>query len=382
MADPLLAVIGSVQTSRSDEIGLKNLAGAEAAAENVGRALARQRCRLVAYSDTELSVEHLVVRGYVAECTSNPALKDFAGESGRIEIPYSTSDRRPEFPEQKAALDSFFLYRPDKNPSWASSFYRSLGRVDGVILIGGSHSTYIAGTVAMTHGKPVAAISTFGGTAEGLWRELSPQPGVLEQGEIDLMTSSKWNQQAADALIKNILEQRERSAKKQKFHSSKEKTHTTNQVFIAVPFLIAALATVPFTWDNPDLARTVLLSILLLSPLLAGVSGATARKAFEAIGGPPAHDPPSIGPTAGLGAIAGGVAGAMFIVAQLVAMSPEIGQTVWSKQAGRLVPFAVLIGFVAGLTLDAVFRRLTGVNVITDDMLKTLTERAPPRAGS
>jgi hypothetical protein len=165
------------------------------------------------------------------------------------------------------------------------------------------------------------------------------------------------------------------SEKQQKSNSGKEKKYAINHVFISVPFLVMALATVPFTWDNPDLARTVLLSILLFSPLLAGVSGATARKAFETIGGPSMHDPPSIGPTAGLGAIAGGVAGAMFIVAQLVAMSPEIGQTVWSKQAGRLVPFAVLIGFVAGLTLDAVFRRLTGVNVITEDMLKMLSER-------
>ena len=48
------------------------------------------------------------------------------------------------------------------------------------------------------------------------------------------------------------------------------------------------------------------------------------------------------------------------------------------QQAGRLVPFAVLIGFIAGLTLDAVFRRLAGVNVITDDMLKTLSERGTP----
>jgi hypothetical protein len=73
-----------------------------------------------------------------------------------------------------------------------------------------------------------------------------------------------------------------------------------------------------------------------------------------------------------LGAIAGGVAGALFIVAQLVAMSPEIGQSIWSKQAGRLVPFAVLVGFIAGLTLDAVFRKLVGVNVLSDEMLKTL----------
>ena len=34
------------------------------------------------------------------------------------------------------------------------------------------------------------------------------------------------------------------------------------------------------------------------------------------------------------------------------------------SQASRLVPFTVGIGFIAGLTLDAVFRRLLKVDVI------------------
>ena len=33
-------------------------------------------------------------------------------------------------------------------------------------------------------------------------------------------------------------------------------------------------------------------------------------------------------------------------------------------QASRLVPFTVSIGFIAGLTLDAVFRRLLKVDVV------------------
>ena len=47
MADPVLAVIGSIQESHSEESRLKklrNLKEAEAAVENVGRALARHRC--------------------------------------------------------------------------------------------------------------------------------------------------------------------------------------------------------------------------------------------------------------------------------------------------------------------------------------------------
>jgi hypothetical protein len=153
--------------------------------------------------------------------------------------------------------------------------------------------------------------------------------------------------------------------------SSHEKA-ATRHVYFAVPFLILALVQVPFTWDNPNIQTRWLLSLLLLAPLLAGISGATARTAFEALGGTRSKEPPNLLRTCGLGAIAGGVAGALFIVAQLVAMSPEIDQPVWSKQAGRLVPFAALAGFIGRLTLDAVFRRLAGTNVISDETLKTL----------
>jgi hypothetical protein len=376
MADPLIAVIGSVQPARASDIGLKNATEGERAAESIGRALARQKCRIVAYSAAELSVEHLVVRGYVGECAANAELKSFASEAGRVEVPYSTSDQRPRFPEQDKVPEPFFAFQPDRNPSWASSFYRSLSQVDAVILMGGSHTTYIAGTVAMSHRKPVAPVFAFGGAAEGLWKELSPEAGLVEQREIDLLTSSTWDSQTADTLIKNLLAQKKRIADKQlDIEHARQRKAAARQVYISVPLLIAALAAVPFTWDNPDLQRPTLLTVLLLSPVLAGISGAAARTAFESVGGGVAADATNVGRTWGLGAIAGGIAGALFIIAQLVAMSPEIGQPIWSKQAGRLVPFAVLIGFIAGLTLDAVFRKLVGINVITDEMLRTLTER-------
>jgi hypothetical protein len=59
MSDPLIAVIGSVQPSRATDIRLKDPVEGEKAAEIIGRALAKRKCRLVAYSAAELSVEHL-----------------------------------------------------------------------------------------------------------------------------------------------------------------------------------------------------------------------------------------------------------------------------------------------------------------------------------
>jgi hypothetical protein len=381
MPDPLIAVIGSVQPSRANDIRLKDPAEGEKAAEVIGHALAKRKCRLVAYSAAELSVEHLVVRGYVAECNSNPSLKDFAREPGRIEVPYSANDPRPEFPELQSNPEPFFHFQADRNPSWASSFYRSLSTLDAVIFMGGSYTTYVAGTVAISHRKPVAPLLAFGGAAEDLWKELSPEPGVLEQDQINLLTS-RPNIETAGLLIDNLLGQQKKISEKRRLANvTKQWTPASFQVLVALPFLVAAMIAVPFTWDNPDLQRTTLLSILLFSPLLAGISGATARITVDAFGGNVSESKSNLLRTAGLGAIAGAVAGLLFIIAQLVAMSPEIGAAIWSKQAGRLVPFAVIIGFIAGFTLDAVFRRLAGVNVITDEMLKTLTERVNAEAG-
>jgi hypothetical protein len=369
MADPLIAVVGSVDPGRGKAIKLKNTDRGQQAAETLGRALARQRCRIVAYMDDPWSVEVLVVKGYVAEYSATAALK---GSGPRIEVHYSASDKAPHFPEQDTN-DDLFHPVPDKNLSWASSFYRSLSRVDGVILMGGGETTYVAGTVALMQKRPVIAVAAFGGAAEQIWRELSPEAGILEDGDIRQMATPNWTSQVADNLVKNALEQMKRLRDRdERSQVATKGQHAISHVYVAVLLLIASLVPVPFTWDNPDLPKWGVLMLLLLSPLLAGVSGATAGTAYEAIRAKVSQDPPSLGVTAGLGAIAGGVAGILFAIAQLVAMSPEIGNEIFSKQAGRLVALATLIGFIGGFTLDAVFRKLSGTNVISDEVLKTL----------
>jgi hypothetical protein len=65
-----------------------------------------------------------------------------------------------------------------------------------------------------------------------------------------------------------------------------------------------------------------------------------------------------------LGLIAGGVAGVLFVTAQLTADPQLAGITDLGPYARRSIPFAVGVGFVAGLTADAVFGKLLGLNVI------------------
>ena len=65
--------------------------------------------------------------------------------------------------------------------------------------------------------------------------------------------------------------------------------------------------------------------------------------------------------TGALGLIAGGIAGLLFVTAQMTAVPANL---VTSELASRLVPFGIAVGFIAGLTLDAVFRKLIASDVV------------------
>lgn len=67
-----------------------------------------------------------------------------------------------------------------------------------------------------------------------------------------------------------------------------------------------------------------------------------------------------------LGLVAGGFAGVLFVTAQLTA-NPDVLDNVAESVASyarRSIPFALAVGFVAGLTSDAVFGKLLGLDVV------------------
>jgi hypothetical protein len=65
--------------------------------------------------------------------------------------------------------------------------------------------------------------------------------------------------------------------------------------------------------------------------------------------------------TIALGFWASGVAGALFVLPQILSLG-----TLQTNQALRLLPFATLIGLLAGLTLEKVFPKLIKVEVPMD----------------
>jgi len=99
--------------------------------------------------------------------------------------------------------------------------------------------------------------------------------------------------------------------------------------------------------------------MLFGSPALAGASGALIRVVYDhwRQGVKPRGLQPAIMTTV-LGFWASGVAGALFVLPQVLALNG-----LQRQQANRLLPFAALIGLLAGLTLEKVFPRLIRVDV-------------------
>jgi len=69
--------------------------------------------------------------------------------------------------------------------------------------------------------------------------------------------------------------------------------------------------------------------------------------------------------SAALGAVAGGVSGLFFILAQKIAIGD-----LQTKQAIILLPFVLIVGLVAGLTLDKVFPKLLSLDVVKTEALE------------
>jgi hypothetical protein len=348
---PIIAIIGNV---KEDPL-------APAAAEALGRELAKAGLRILVYSSGADFLEGRIVRGYVSTRLATRQ---------SIQVRYPLHGQKPAFPEQETNGD-LFDWQPDNRPDWEMSFYQSLGEVDGVLLMGGGDSTMIAGMVAMGHGIALLTLASFGGKASRVWEALRPGRDLPTADEISLMARPGWTDelavQCAQSLLNQIARKVERKRQERLEELRRETSLTLHAGFAFAVFVLAVIC-VPISWGWP-LPYIASIWLLFMSPLLAGVAGSTIRLVFDLRQGSVPLSPQSAITTAALGLIAGGVAGLLFITAQVTTAPPPastagILQIVSSEQARKLVPFGVLVGFIAGLTLDAVFRKLIASDVV------------------
>lgn len=346
-ADPIIAIVGNVKTD-----------GAPAAAEALGRELAKAGFRILVYSSGVDYLEGRIVRGYVA-----------SGVAARcsIQVRYPLRGEKPEFPEQQTHSE-VFDWRPDHSQDWEMSFYQSLNEVDGVLLMGGGASTLISGVVAMGHGTAILAMASFDGAAGKVWDALRPGRDLPSADEVSLMARPGWSdERAADcvAALKAQLGRKAELERQRRIEELRKETSVTWHAGFALVVFLLAVGLVFVAWGWRSIDPMFAISLLFLSPLLAGMAGSTIRLVFDLRQGSVPLTKQSSVTTAALGLIAGGVAGLLFITAQVTtATTGEVGEIVSTDQARKLVPFGVLIGFIAGLTLDAVFRKLIASDIV------------------
>lgn len=344
--DPIIAIVGNVKTH----------ADAPKAAEAMGSALAKARLRILVYSSGPDFLEGHLVKGYVASQTA---------AKRSIQVRYPLHGSKPAFPEQQTHAE-VFDWRPDPSPDWEVSFYQSLSDADGILLIGGGDSTKIAGVVAMGHGIAILAVAGLDGAAARVWERLRPGRDLPNNDEISLMGRPWSADQAGEfaTLLNDQIARKAAVAKHQRMEEIRKQISVTWRAVIAVLFFLLAVACVPIAMAWAEIPQALLTSLLFFCPLLAGVAGSTIRLVFDASQRSEALSPQSAMTTAALGLIAGGVAGLLFITSQITTATPTQSGIVDPGQARKLVLFGVLIGFVAGLTLDAVFRKLISSDVV------------------
>ena len=396
MTPPLIAIVGSYNPKRTEELSLKNLDVATEAGVELGRELARQGCHVVVYASYPYLTEVDVVRGYTEVKKTQPEVEC-------IQVRFSLNYERPSFPEEKENRP-LFSFKPDTNPEWEVSFYRSLREVDGMLIVGGGPSAMIAGVVAMGYRKPIVACASFGGYAKKIWGLLPVQQDLLTAREIDLM-AQEWTSDLAKRYVEILLRQREQLAHEEQEQQEKlalreaelrEQIATKNAEMeerltrqettlraefnqqlqaainrerdnsrtvkhysvISVLFFMLALAPWVIALGFEETIQKIWLIIFLaVTPLAAGVSAATIRVVFDAVRDTQeqtTQGAPSVIAKSAMGLVGGGITAVLYIITQLVA----IGDAVATKHYVRLIPFALATGFLAGFALDVVERKL------------------------
>ena len=350
MAVLRFSIIGSAEPARNDQSRADaykpevSIEETKKIARLIGTEIGNRGYGLVVYDAGFIEAD--VVEGYVAANPkadqAEPPILIRQPQDGKF-IPF----------KEEATHPTLFERRADKTGQWEVSFFRSLADSDGLILLGGAFSTSIAGQVAIGARIPILALERTGGAARTVWKTIAP--------DIDLPTIAEHARMARDAtpaivtaLVDSLVAQRRRR------FAVESGPILWHAAFASVLFLLAMIAAlashlVPDMASFQPYARQ---GLFFGSTLMAGAAGAAIRMVFERRYGTGPLVPPAIGITLALGMMAGALAGLLYFVAQPGSLD-LVGDS-----GLRLVSIVVVVSTVAGLTVEAIFRKLLGIDVL------------------
>jgi len=313
-------------------------------ARSLGAALAKRGHGLVVYDAN--FIESDVVEGYVSANPTadamDPPILIRQPQDGKI-VPF----------KEEASQPALFERRADKTGLWEVSFYRSLADSDGLILIGGAFSTQIAGQVAIGARIPVLALERTGGSARTVWKTIAPGIDLPSIAEHALMARAS-TPDVVSAWV-NALE-----AQRRRRYAVETGPIVWHALYASALFIFALAASLGshLIPSGPRFPEAVRQSLFFASTLLAGGAGSAIRMVFERRYGSGPLVPPAITITLALGMMAGALAGFLYFVAQP-------GSLDLTGDAGlRLVAIVVVVSTIAGLTVESIFRKLLGIDVL------------------
>ncbi|PWR08359.1 hypothetical protein DKT68_16085 [Micromonospora acroterricola] len=350
--NPVVAIIGSAEADRAYTPPVRDPEGAAEAAAALGAELAIQGCHIVVYSSGPEYLERDVVRGYVGSGRAAPGSILVRGRYGK-DVGFEEVHRNP----------ALFSVVPESTDDWEVAYYRSLLTADGLLLVGGGRSTFIAGLIGLSRRIAIAPVAAFGGGAEKVWHRLSGEREVATEEEVALL-SRPWQPGAAQPVVAALLAQVRRVSEREQASRVAERTasrRTMAGLVTALVLLLLTLATVPLAYAAPT-GGWQTIAVLVAAPLLASVWGAIVRNAYDGNG--------NWLRAAALGSAAGVIAFLLFVAAQL-STNPDL---LAGDKARQLVFFVLAIGFIGGFTSEVVYGKLRDQDV-------TQTSVLPPAGG-
>jgi hypothetical protein len=308
-----------------------------AACRELGAALARAGCDLLVFSSSAAYIEHEVVHGYAGAST--------VAAPGRI-VARPTKNNAVSFDlSEDTAVE--VQVEPDTGGEWELPYYRSMLRSDGILLVGGSQSTRIAGIMAIVMEVPLLPVATFGGGASQVWVNLDKQRNDVVDTDITAM-GQPWMADSATRLVAGLLAQRQRRYERMwraRQSARRESWSGGVGLVVALAALCASLVTIPLS-DGGGPAQPRSLALLLAGPMIAAIAGGIIRNSF----GTPAQ----WGSAAVRGLGAGVVVVPLYILSQLL----TVADLFVDFDARRLLFFVIPLGFAAGFTFDLIYERL------------------------
>ncbi|MBN8592373.1 MAG: hypothetical protein J0M33_11460 [Anaerolineae bacterium] len=362
-----IAIVGSYKPERETELQIQHINIAPQAGEQLGQALGKKGFNIITYASYAGLLEVDVVRGYTQVVEAEPKC---------IEVHYAEETGQPHFTEAKVD-DQRFSFQPDHSKNWEVSFYQSIAHIDGMLLLGGGPSALIAGIVAISHNKPIVVCASFGGKAKGVWEALGNHNVLATSDEIKQM-AVQWSPTSAERMVDILAAQISRVEAVQSKKSAAEKKHidallsakdqsarqSRNSAIIGCAALILALVVYFLALNDPVAANRFWPLFMLVSASLTGVAGAVVTGIFDKFRGVRTKQQAETLYPLLLGAVAGFVTAGLFVLAQSYANPVSTGETVPILLYDRLILSTSIIGLIAGLTFEAVLKRLREIDVV------------------